>query len=159
MLTLVYGLLIMLAPVPDNPEPNRFTFTLKKKDDTAKYLAPARDPYFQIQSASGIGSVTIQRTAGQWPDPLVVRFAGMKMLESFQFQAEGIRLEGHINAEEKIKKFHFDREGKIIEGEGKFAWTLVISRREDGMEVVVSPGTAVKPLKEISLNWIDAYRR
>jgi hypothetical protein len=157
ILILAITALLHAAPVP--VEKPSFDVSFRKTDDTFRHVADEKAPHFEIFSPSGISSAVIKRNSGDWPGPLTIRFAGMRMLESFHIRIGTVNLAGAINSEAMTVVQRFNDKGKPVNDPDEAVWTLTITRRDKGMEVKLETKTDLATVRELTLTWIDAYRR
>src|SRR4051812_5571552 len=78
----------------DKPEQAKFTCEFRKKEDAFEVAGADGKEQFRIRSKSGIGSATITRRAGTWPETVAIRFVRMQYLESFSVRIGKAELAG-----------------------------------------------------------------
>jgi hypothetical protein len=155
--SLLLTALAALAPGADaEPPASKFTPSLSKAADKFSASVEKGVPVWTIASKSGIGGVSVKLAAGPAPKKLVVRFAGMRTLESLQVEADDLKVKCKAAGSRAEATYHFDASGKVLDGPKNAAASVTIRYLNDGMEVVL---TQEKPAKKWRLNWIDAYRR
>ena len=154
LLTLAALAALALADEPEPAVP-KFEATLRKSDDKFESSADKAGALWKITSKSGIGGATVSLKAGPAPKKVVIRFAGMPSLESFHVQDGALKLSGRLERQGK-SEFYFDDKGKAGADPKSAAASLVVTKKGDDVEVVL---TNKKPGKKWSLSWVDAYRR
>lgn len=156
VLLLALTAILRAAPVPK--EKPSFEATLRKADDTFRFIADEKAPHFEIVSPSGISSAAIKRKSGDWPAPLTVRFAGMRGLEGFHLQIDKVKLPAFIGAGEERKVSRFNARGDAVSDPKDTVWTITLVRQDKAMEVTVETRTDLTAIRELNLNWVDFYR-
>jgi hypothetical protein len=142
----------------DKPELAKFTCEFRKKDDTFEVAGTPGREVFRIRSATGIGSATITRRAGMWPETVTIRFVGMRYLESFSATVGKVQLGGSERAAKE--PIYFDKDGKALPTAEGSAFSLKIEKiKDEGMEVRIGLSPAARMGTELKLDWIDAFRR
>src|SRR5438552_817406 len=91
----------------EKTEQPRFTCEFRKKEDTFEITGKPGAEVFRIRSVSGIGTATITRRDGMWPETITIRFVRMQYLESFGAMVGKTAISGtHRSASDTI---YFDK--------------------------------------------------
>ena len=152
MLAILFTLTALSDAEPPAP---KFKAEFRKTDDSFASSQDKSVIVWKITSKSGIGGATVTQTTGAAPKKLVIRFVGMRSLESFQCTNGTTEVTGQLDRGKKTETF-FDAEGKSGADPKTAAASLVIEKKGDDVEVVL---TMTKPQKKWTLSWIDAYRK
>jgi len=126
---------------------------------------------FTIQDARGIGSATIRREDGQWPQKVIVN-AQLRSLEHFAITSGDVKLAAsvlsHSGNRQLLHLWRGDKEGPQLTREGGH-WmeirTLDADRKPiaglppaGGCFEMSIPNALLAETKELRLDWIDFYR-
>ena len=142
----------------EKPEQAKFTCAFRKKEDTFEVAGTPGKEVFRIQSKSGIGSATIARRAGMWPETITIRFVRMKYLEQFSAGIGSVKLGGDYHSAKEA--LYFDKDGKRLPKADGSAFSLKIEVvKDEGIDVRIGLSPAARMTDEVKLDWIDAFRR
>ena len=152
----------VLLTVPTPPaEMPRFTCEFRKKEDTFQVVAPKPGAEtFRIRSVSGIGNGTITCRERAWPETITILFAGMKYLESFGMEGNGVALSGNLQRDKNPSVWFFNERGDALADEKGSVYRLTIEHlKDEGIRVTLATPPAARKAKSWSINWLDAFRR
>jgi polygalacturonase len=155
MLAALTALAFALADEAEPPPP-KFKAALRKTDDKFESSSEKGAAVWKITSKSGIGGATVSLESGAAPKKLVIRFAGIKNLESFGVQDGELKLQSRLERGGGKREVYFDDKGKMVTEAKTAAGSLVVQRKGDDVEVVLSNP---KPGKKWTLSWVNEYRR
>lgn len=142
-----------------------------KKTDSVTVQQEKAKVVFVVQSPSGIGSATIERTADTWPEAVIVKLQ-LKGLESFVASNGKTKLNAAISSNDgkpKARLWKDDKETELLDGNSPL-WMNIHVLGADGKpakELPLKNGsfemTLPKALlegnpKTITLKWIDFHR-
>lgn len=169
-LALCLPLLSSLAwAVEDNA--SKFKVTTRKMDDTVQVQGDAGHVVFSVNSRSGIGSATIERTEDKWPEKVTLKLH-LKGLEHLVVSNGKWKLNVAVsNHEEKlrVRLWKDDKETDLLDAKSP-CWMEVRVVGADGKpakELPLKDGYFEMSLpkafledhpKSLSLQWIDFYR-
>lgn len=156
LLLLPFGIVLALPALAADEPKAKFTADLKKKDDTFGAVQMKDTVVFRITSPSGIGSGAIKREGGEWPQPIVVEFTGMKNLEMIQFKKPGVVFKG-----ESIKDgtIYYDKAGKAGDDPKTAPYAITVKREGDKMIVTFRiPAEDATKVDRWDLEWVNEYR-
>ncbi len=175
------SLCLLLAPLitacgqpPLSPEPLTLQAVSLKGDPQIVFSTTFDQVLVDVTSPTGIGSAVIEKTAGQWPDKIVLRFhlAGLEHL-AFQYGATTIEVSVSSHAgsavTESVVKDGTTTElspGSLLSAQ---YWMPVRIFKADGttgtapvpggtIEVTVPPDFFRSQETKFTLEWIDFYR-
>lgn len=165
------GILLVLgsAGLRAADEAPKFQVTTAKAADKVVVQADGAGVVFVVQSPSGIGSATIERTADKWPATAVVKLQ-LKGLESFSASNGTTRINAAVGSGNlKVRLWKDDKENQpldassplwmkiqILDAGGKPAKALPLKNGTFTMTLPVAL-LAGNP-KAIHLRWVDFYR-
>jgi hypothetical protein len=141
----------------DEPQPTpKFESKLRKaNEDTFESSIDKNAAAWKIKSKSGIGGATVDLKSGPMPKKVVIRFVGMRSLESFTLTAGDLKLQAPAWRDAERTRY-FDDRGRVTKDAKASAGSLTIERKGDDIEVVlVNPA----PCQRWSFGWIDAFRK
>ena len=159
---IVWSLVIPASSAFAAPE---FESTLQKPADTVTIKIEGAGVRFTVTSPSGIGGATIRVVGRPWPRDVSILFAGFRRLESLTITTE--RLWARVSLKESgAAPFSFrstpGRIEKIGPPESVFAGAgslnIYVRKRREGITVTF-PANLLVDTREMTLAWIDAYRR
>jgi hypothetical protein len=147
------------APAPP-PKPESITCTLRKEEDSSKLAYEPGALVATITSKSGFGGATIDTNGFKAPPKLVLRFPGLRSMESFMIDDGTVALGGSLGFEGASSLHLYDAKGKEVK-EAKDA-TYQLEVRRPGKAILIEvmltyPGEA-KDGRKWKVDWIDAFR-
>jgi hypothetical protein len=154
---IVFGTLLLAA----EPAPKAVTCTFRKKEDTAKLQLEPGALVVTITSVSGIGGAVVDTHEAASPLTLLVRFPGLRSLESFSIEVGDVSLANTLRAGEDSSVKAFDAKGNEVKETKNAPYVLAIRRadKENAIMVILRhPGPEPKG-RRWKLDWIDAFRR
>jgi hypothetical protein len=164
-LSLVGGI-VLLGVVPPSAsagpiEMSRFTCEFRGKQDSFRVVAarPGAE-VFRIRSVYGINGATITCHEGVWPESISIHFVGLRGLESFDIEGNGVVLGASLAPGVNPSVYFFNERGEHLPDEKGSVYRLTIeARKDEGIRVTLTPPPTARSAKTWKLNWIDVYRR
>jgi hypothetical protein len=148
----------------------KFEVTTKRADDRVEAKQDATKTFFIVQSPSGISHATIQRTAENWPESILVQMR-LHGLENFRLQTEGKKMNVSVSSSSAVVRLWLDEnedspldsrspywmEIRILDRDGKPTKTIPL---QDGyFEMKLPTKFFESNPRSIKLDWIDFYRK
>lgn len=138
----------------------KYQFALKKPKDAVAERKEEKRTVFVVTSKSGIGGVTVTLADGRWPRDVVLRLQyakdrGFSSLESFGLQTSRLSVDGSLRTSGRMELYFLSPEGKAEAAAGKV--NVKVESRDGALEVTL-PAHLLTGAKEVSFNWIDAFR-
>ncbi|WP_165234294.1 carbon-nitrogen hydrolase family protein [Aquisphaera insulae] len=142
----------------------------RKGEDRLDVEGADSAPVVAVRTASGIGGLTVRRTAARWPDRLQLRLH-VRGLESLRIRAGGLTLAASAEARPggRVVVNRIDRQGREQPlGESDSLWVAIrakgfegIARRPgDGGHFEIDVPSAILDAnpEEVGVEWVDLYR-
>ncbi len=147
----------------------KFKITTKRSDDRIVVKYSDTKVLFVVQSPTGIGSGTIERTTERWPDSVVLQLR-LNGLESFKLLSDKLKLDASISSQNGDVRLWKDgkedepldaknpywMEIRIQDAEGKP--TKVFPLKGGFVEMQLPKSLLERNPKSLTLHWIDFYR-
>jgi len=143
-----------------------YAFKLKKPKDSITARRDMDRAVFTITSESGIGGATLSVTASKWLPNASLYFQygkdkGYRSLENLVVSTSRLKATGAV-AKAGTHKLPFvfaDADGKIPAGQPAAGFLEVLGVLHKDVLEVTLPVNLFAGSKEVTLEWIDAYRR
>lgn len=149
----------------------KFNVATKRADDRIDVSSKGATTTFSVRSPTGIGSATISRMAGDWPERLILRLH-LQGLEGLKVSNGQLEFVAEVVAQDKKRflqvtknsqpgkppepKKLADYEIHSFEKNGKP--TQVVPLQDGYFEVRLPKELFTDDPKSITINWIDFYR-
>jgi hypothetical protein len=165
-------LLLMAAALSGGAPEAAYEYKLEKAADTVVARTEGKRTVFTIASSTGIGGATIRLKAGEWPHDILLRLqytAGKPFtsLESFGITTDRLWAGGAMRDSEQVlfsfrnAKGELERDAREAPGGHYVTSGTLRIRVEPGKEGVdiTLPANLLAGSRQVSLGWIDAFRR
>jgi hypothetical protein len=165
-----------LKPKPDLSEPT-YEFKPVKTEpryqhwaegDSVTVVTEGKRTVFVISNQYGIGGVTIRLKTGQWPREIALRFQhekgkGFHKVESFALTTDRLQAAGRlVDGTDHLSFSLRNAEGTFDDGTGGRVISGTVNIRgekgKDGIEAKL-PANLLVGSKEVTISWIDVFRR
>jgi hypothetical protein len=154
----------LLFPVTLPAAEPTYKVQLQKAGDRAVVVAEEKRTVIDLTSESGIGSATIERTEGPWPQAVTVRFRyaadrPFTTLEEFQLRAGRILVVAGSKDGGRMPFFLADAQGEVKRDDRNPAgWLNVIVRPVEKTLELTLPANLLQGSRKVELRWIDFFR-
>ncbi len=158
-------LLAALTYIADEP----FKISTKRSDDRIEVKSKDGKALFLIRSPFGISNTTIERTAEQWPEKVVIHLR-LKGLERFKVSTDKLKLEASVSSHDgSVRLWKDGKEDELLDSKSS-CWmgirtldsngepTKAIPLKDGYFEMQLPKAFFEGNPKSITLNWIDFYR-
>jgi multidrug efflux system membrane fusion protein len=157
------------SQVHDDPPQPTFEFKPSKPGDSVAVRTEGKRTVLVISSKTGIGGLTIRLKGGEWPREVSLRFQydqgkGFHNLESFTLTTDRLWVGGKLSGEAEQLPFSFRNAAGEIEKDATGSQVisgslrLRVQKGKEGIEATL-PANLFVGSKEVTLGWIDAFRR
>jgi hypothetical protein len=163
------GFSVVLMGMVMLEDASSFKITSKRADDRVDVISKDRKICFVIRSPSGISHTTIERTAKQWPDQVMIQLK-LAGLENFKLSTDRMKLEASVSSNlGEVRYWKQGEEDSPLDSTSAY-WMAVKVLDSDGVPTKVLPlkdGCFEMQLprklfesnpKSFKLEWIDFYR-
>lgn len=171
---LLMGLVCFLSfsSLPAAGDASKFKVTTRKADDTVRVQEDGGKVTFVVNSPSGIGNATVERTEDKWPEAVTLKLH-LQGLESLTISNGKMKLQGAVSNQDgkvQVRLWKDDKEAEPLDSKSPF-WMEIRLVGADGKpakEIPLKDGflemTLPKALlegepKSLTVTWIDFYRR
>jgi hypothetical protein len=159
-LLLVGAVLLGVAAcaAPRAAEPATFVYKPLKGDPRITFHASDDMLLLDIASFTGIGAAEVEKTSGQWPPKVVMRFR-LKGLEESRFTYGQHTVEVHVasTAEHAVREFLVNQGQVATLSPGSPYWMNVTSATGH-FDVEAPPDFLKSAETKFKIEWIDFYR-
>jgi hypothetical protein len=154
---IVFGL---AACVPSTAAHERATYTAAplKGDPRITFSATADELLIDITSPTGIGSTTIEKTAGQWPAQIVMRLR-VKALESFKFHYADTVVDVSVSSHgDYAVREVFEASGKMGTASAGDPYWIAVTPGQGYFDLEAPADFLKSGENRFTIEWIDFYR-
>ncbi len=157
--------MVTLTCFADEP----FKITTKRSDDRVDVKSQDSQALFVIRSPLGISNATIERTADQWPDKVLIQLR-LKGLESLKLSSGNTRLDASVLSHDgNVRLWKDGKEDSPLDSKSPY-WMEIKILDTDGKPIQAIPlkdGTFEMQLpkkffednpKSLKVEWVDFYR-
>jgi hypothetical protein len=143
----IVAVLTISSTVLANGQASSFSIKVRKPADKVELVPEGKATTINVLSSDGIGSATLTRTGGQWPQKMVIRF-NLKNLESIRLSDRTQFLAGRLGSDQWRQE---PKENPVAQA----------SIRKTGATIEVDvPDILLKSNPaEIVIEWINEYRQ
>jgi hypothetical protein len=135
----------------DDKRPS-FGVKLRKSEDRFETILEKARVVWKVTSKSGIGGAEVDLKSGEPPRVVVIRFAGMKNLESFRLRAGRVKLSSRLG---RGRGLLFDEKGDLVADPMSSIGSLSVENKDGHIEVTLR---TTKPGKRWAFRWVNEFR-
>lgn len=135
-----------------------FQYTPLKGDPQVVFTTSNELELIDVTSPTGIGSVAIEKTSGEWPPKVIIRLH-VKGLENFKFTYDAKTVEAAVSSQNaQLVREMLTQAGKMsILSAGDPYW-MNVTRGSGYFDIEVPADFLASGENKFTIEWIDYYR-
>lgn len=130
--------------------------SLKKNADSLAIKSDKTGCRLEIDSATGIGSITIKPSAGSWPNQVTLAI-NLKSLEGLDITTQATRVHTALGGK-TVEVYRKSNTGKWEADKAGKAPTIKITQAHGVIEIVIPASLLTDKEPFVEIQWVDIYR-